>query len=86
MYSKGDWQDRMRYSVTIDKLDRMIHHVTWKKDKGGMRVVPAEKVTSTYKVGVVAFDCYRMKLENDAKGKAKYGSTLWHRGAKIGSV
>ena len=85
MYNNGQWQDRMRHSVSVPKAERLVHHITWKLDKQGRRVVPGEKGTVTYRQSVNANDAYRMKL-SEAGAKAKYSGTLWHRGARVGEV
>ncbi len=85
MYNKGEWQDRMRHSVSVPKSERLVHHITWKLDKQGRRAVPGVKVTISYLQSVNANDAYRMKV-SEAGAKVKYSGTLWHRGARVGEV
>ncbi len=86
MYQKGEWKDRRRHSVTIPKLDRLMHHVTHKLDDKGRRATPPSKVTVTYHVGVVANDVYRMVIGENRKGRPIFGHKLWHRGARVGQI
>ncbi len=85
MYNQGKWQDRMRHSIHVPSAERLIHHVTWKLDEQGRRLVPPSKVTVSYTQTVSANDAYRMRI-SEAGAKAKYDGTLWHRGARVGEV
>lgn len=85
MYSQGEWKDRTRHSVTVSKLDRLVHKITHKLDDKGRRAMPPSKVTVTYREGVVACDVYRMKISAENE-KVKFGHILWHRGAQVGQI